>query len=279
MTGEDRPLHAQDQLLTRIDAAADRGLLGARRTVYGGVQSDSGSYGCAVAAGVVLGGIALALFLTGKGLFAVLPVGMLLLILVGLWYDSFTSKRNRGFQLDLYEHGLTAAVKDRVHAVRYDNTTVFQRTVRHTGTAGYTTYEYSLTDIDGEKLVLRGRSDGVAKKGYFAKPKEWGTAIQQAVTRAQLPMALATLDAGQSLDFGKLWLTREEVGSARESVQWSQIQEVRVVDGFIKVKIAGKWRSLGSTALTSPSVAGTPNFFVFLALADHLRGPGRGRSG
>ncbi|MFJ8706516.1 DUF6585 family protein [Streptomyces anulatus] len=270
VAGGDGRSHAQERFQTSIDEAADRGRLGKRSAAYPGAQSD-GFRGCAVAAAVVLGGLGLVLALTTEPIVAVLPGGLLAAVLVSLWFDQRTSKKNQGFRLDLYEYGLTAVVKGQVHAVRYDSTSVLQRSIRHTGATGYTEYWYTLTDIDERDIVLRGRSDGVVKKGQFARPGEWGTAIQQGVTQEQFPKALAAINSGESLSFGKLWVSREAVGSARDSAKWAQIEEVRVIDGYIKIKMAGKWRSLGATAVTTPVVSEMPNFFVFLALAEHLR--------
>ncbi|MEU3704663.1 hypothetical protein AB0E82_20540 [Streptomyces anulatus] len=56
-------------------------------------------------------------------------------------YGSRGPKRNQGFQLDLYEDGLTAALNNRVHTVPYDNSTVLQNNLRHTGMTGFTEYE------------------------------------------------------------------------------------------------------------------------------------------
>lgn len=275
MTGQDGRADGQDEFLTLIDGAAVRNRLGERRAVYPGTQSQAGSLGCAVTGVVVLGGLAAVLSLTEAAVLAVVPLGLLLLVPLGIWIERSTTKKNRGLRLDLHDHGLTAVVKGRVHAVRYESTSVLQNTVRHTGVGGYTSYAYTLTDVDGAKVVLRGRADRtgeVAEKGKFANPREWGPAVQEAVTRAQLPRAVVTLNSGGRLDFGRLWVTRDGVGSARESAQWHEIQEIKVFDGFVKLKVAGRWR-----ALTSAAVSTIPNFFVFLALAEHLRSTG-GRS-
>lgn len=52
-------------------------------------------------------------------------------------------------------------LKLRVHTVPYDSTTVLQNNLRHTGMTGFTEYEYTLNDIDGQKCaagpVGRGR--------------------------------------------------------------------------------------------------------------------------
>ncbi|WP_431677192.1 DUF6585 family protein [Kitasatospora sp. KL5] len=269
MTGQDSRTDDLGRLPTAVDEAAARAGLGARRAVYPGAQSQSGSVGCAAAAVVVLGGIALALSLTAAAAMAVLPLGLLLLCLIGIPLERSTARKNSGVRLDLYDRGLTAVVKGRVHAVRYESTSVLQNTVRHTGVGGYTSYEYTLTDVAGGKVVLRGRADGVgevAEPGKFTNPREWGPAVQDAVTRARLPAAIAALASDGRLEFGRLWLTRHEVGSARESARWHEIQEVKVFDGVIRLKVAGRWR-----ALTSAAVSTTPNVFVFLALAERLR--------
>ncbi|MER6400953.1 DUF6585 family protein [Kitasatospora sp. NPDC001603] len=269
MTGQDGLADGRSELLTLIDEAAVRNRLGDRVAVYPGTRSQAGSLGCAVTGAVVFGGLALVLSLTEAAALAVIPLGLLLLVPLGIWKERSTTAKNQGVRLDLHERGLTAVVKGRVHAVRYESTSVLQNTVRHTGVGGYTSYEYTLTDVDGAKVVLRGRADGageVAEKGRFSNPREWGPALQQAVTRAQLPGAVAALDSGGRLEFGRLWLTVDAVGSARESAQWQEIQEIKVFDGFVKLRVAGRWR-----ALTHAAVSTIPNFFVFLALAEHLR--------
>ncbi|MFJ9953487.1 DUF6585 family protein [Kitasatospora sp. NPDC091207] len=272
MTGQDGRTDGQEQFLTLIDEAALRNRLGERRAVHPGTQSRASSLGCAVTGAVVFGGLALVLSLTAAAVLAVIPLGLLLLVPLGIWIERSTTKQNRGVRLDLYDHGLTAVVKGRVHTVRYDQTSVLQNTVRHTGVGGYTAYAYTLTDVAGAKVVLRGRADRtgeVAEKGKFANPREWGPAVQQEVTRAQLPRAVATLNSGGRLEFGRLWVTRDGLGSARESAQWHEIQEIKVFSGFVKIRVAGRWR-----ALTSAAVSTIPNFFVFLALAEHLRQSG-----
>ncbi|MFE3380214.1 hypothetical protein ACFXMP_30305, partial [Streptomyces anulatus] len=105
MTGGDGRSHAQERFRTSIDEAAERGRLGKRSAAYPGAQSD-GFRGCAVAAVVVLGGLGLVLALTTEPIVAVLPGGLLVAVLISLWFDQRTSKKNQGFRLDLYEHGL-----------------------------------------------------------------------------------------------------------------------------------------------------------------------------
>jgi hypothetical protein len=82
-------------------------------------------------------------------------------------------------RLDLYEYGLTAAAQGRIQVVRYDTTSVFQRR------AGYT-----LTDVHGKQVSFRD-------------VQHWGPEALRGVTDAQLPRALAALDNGERVAFGR----------------------------------------------------------------------------
>ncbi|WP_433195554.1 DUF6585 family protein [Nocardia sp. CA-107356] len=190
------------------------------------------------------------------GVFAVMFSARLLWDLGRLWHFE---KRNRGSRLELYQHGLTVAFRGEVRVCRYDMTSVLQNIVRHTeyGSTTHISYAYTCVDITGAKVIVRSG---------FERSNEWGPAIQRAVTDAQLPRAAAALDAGQRLDFGDIWMTADLVGSGGKSMPWSRIEETRVRDGLVGLRVAGQWRALTTTPLRY-----VPNFFVFLALAEDLR--------
>lgn len=94
------------------------------------------------------------------------------------------------------------------------------------------------------------------------------------MTNAQLPKAVTALQNGQRLSFGPIWLTATEVGSGEKSVPWAQIEEISIKEGWVQLKVAGRWRSLSTTAVSSIA-----NFFVFHSLAEHLRRAHAGQSG
>ncbi len=148
--------------------------------------------------------------------------------LVGRW----ATRRYRGARLDRYEHGLTAAISGRIQVVRYDTTSVFQRR------AGCT-----LTDVRGKRVSFRD-------------VQHWGPEILRGVTRTQLPGALAALDRGDRIAFGRLRLSRERLGS----VPWARIQRIEILNGSVTLVIDGTWHRPGTP------VAEIPNFSVFLAL-------------
>ncbi|WP_051467318.1 DUF6585 family protein [Actinomadura oligospora] len=244
----------------QIGDHAARADLGAHRAAYPSIADAQARHAnrMGVTAIVLLVLIVLC-FATGyPPLAIILGVPFLIFAFAYLRFSSMAG-RNDGARLDLFERGLTSAFGGAVRTVRYADTDVLQNIVRYTryGQTTRITYAYTLTDTSGEKVTL---------SGGFAQPEQWGPAIQQAVTDAQLPKAVMRLRAGERLDFGPLWLTPSEVGSGAKSVSWSEVDEVKVSNGIVSLRVTGKWLSLSTT-----SVSSIPNFFVFLAVADHLR--------
>ncbi|MBO2445605.1 hypothetical protein J4573_00730 [Actinomadura barringtoniae] len=169
-------------------------------------------------------------------------------------------RRRANSELHLYDQGLVVVLNgDLVRAFRWDTVTVLQEIVRHhrNGVHMYTTYAYTMSDANGPDMIL---------KGGFPRPDEWGPAIQDAVTRAQLPNAITALREGRTLSFGDIQLAHDAVTARGKSVPWSQIDETRVKDGQVSLKVAGKWRSL-----TTTPVSRIPNFLIFYAVAEELR--------
>ncbi|MFE9906158.1 DUF6585 family protein [Streptomyces achromogenes] len=172
--------------------------------------------------------------------------------------DGGPARSRPGARLDLYEHGVTAAVGRRIHAVRFDTTVVRRCTVLTSrGVSG----ALVLVDVHGERVVLR--------RGDFARPQEWWSAICGAVVAAQTPRALAALRQGARLDFGSLWVTADAVGSGRTSLRWSEVRRIEVRNGFVAIRADGR-RLLWATG-----ASGIPNLCVLRSLAEHLARAGR----
>lgn len=249
-----------DALARDIHELAGREGLGGHQAAYPSIAPAQRRHlGRVRIATVVLAVLAVISVATGYPGLVILLGGPLVMCLIALVRYGRAADRNEGSRLDLYERGLTIAHRGHVRAVRYADTDVLQDIIRHTynGMTTRISYAYTVTDTTGERVILRGG---------FADPQEWGPAIQRAVTVARFPQALARLDAGQRLDFGPLWMTASEIGSGGKSVPWQQVEEIAVKDGYVKVRVAGRWSSL-----TMTSVRLIPNFFVFRALADRFR--------
>ncbi|WP_234430514.1 hypothetical protein [Streptomyces sp. NRRL F-4489] len=191
-------------------------------------------------------------------------------------------------RLDLYEHGLTVAVKGRIHIVRYATTSVFRHRARPrraplagpTAPAGTAVpcaaapaVVHTLTDVERKRLVLYGGPvDGDPEDGGPADggARAWERELERAVVRAQLPGALAALDRGERVVFGDVWMTRERVGSgAGCGTPWAQVQGIGGKDGFLVLTgVSGRQYRLG------PVMPRIPNVFLFRTLAEHCRREG-----
>jgi hypothetical protein len=171
-----------------------------------------------------------------------------------------------GRELRFYEHGLiNIGVGQAGPAViRWDEASVLQDVTRHlrNGSHTHTTYLYKLSSPDGTQTAVSGIIGGV---GGMERPEEWGNAIQSAVTSAQLPRAAAALGRGETVAFGDITVGRDGISAQGKYVGWDQLQEIRVKDGYVSLKVAGRWRSLSTTAVSS-----IPNYFVFHALAERM---------
>ncbi|TJZ54649.1 hypothetical protein FCH28_13100 [Streptomyces piniterrae] len=236
----------EELLLARISAAAGREHIGRRRATYVGAAHTPRT--------------------------DAVPVRWLRCLLAFARYGrSSATRTGANARLDLYEHGLTVAVGGRIHVVRYDTTSVFQKGTRqhpHDSVARpphhshlRTTRAYVLTDVEGQRVVLLGRSED-------SGTEEWVPAIQRAVTRAQLPRALAALERGERLSFGDVWLTQEQVGSGVMSARWPQVRQIDVDKEAIRLHTDGNWHTL------MPTTSTVPNLFLFCALVERLRADG-----
>ncbi|MFI6472727.1 DUF6585 family protein [Streptomyces sp. NPDC050516] len=263
MSGDSAPYQGhldRDGVVQQVGAAAAREGLGAHRAAYPSIAQAQRQHVKRVQiAAAVLAVLVVICLATGYVPLAFVVGLPLLMCLYAIMKYSSAANRNEGSRLDLFEHGLTSVHRGAVRVVRYADTTVLQNNVRHTqyGQTTRISYAYTVTDTTGTQVTLR--------EGY-AQPHEWGPAIQQAVTQAQLPQAVAELNAGRRLEFGPLWLTPTEIGSGDKSTPWPQVEEVAVKDGYVRIRVAGRWSALSMTA-----VSRIPNFLVFHALADHLR--------
>ncbi|GAA2686233.1 DUF6585 family protein [Streptomyces lunalinharesii] len=174
---------------------------------------------------------------------------------------STASRASPNARLDLYEHGATVALNGRIHVVRYDTTSMFRHRTRSRGSApSGGSVRHTLTDVDFRYLVLRGGPDG-------GDPLPWEAELQRAVTRAQLPGALAALRRGERLSFGDVWLTGEQIGSGGRRTPWSRVQRIGVQEGVLVVTTGGAEHRCGP-------VSRIPNPFVFWALVERHRTDG-----
>jgi hypothetical protein len=206
-------------------------------------------------------------------------VGLLLSwLLIGLWllWEIFRSpnlsKSRAARRIYLCERGFVLVERPEDPQVyQWDAIdTVFQQIVntRYSGVDAGTKYLYTVTRRDGAVAKLTLFWDGGA---------ELGAHVNERVSAALLPGAVAAIRRGQGVQFGDMTLTMGGITGQRGSVAWADVSGIRMVSGYVQVKVHGKVRSLSSTP-----AANLPNLPLFLTLTNRLRqagqtGPAAGR--
>ncbi|MFE2248563.1 DUF6585 family protein [Streptomyces lavendulae] len=194
-------------------------------------------------------------------------LGLLVFVLPGLFFvwrllqtPNFNSKQ-AAKRIHCFDHGLIVSDRDRPVAFRWDSASVLQQITRRYANGVYvgTSYLYTLFKPDGSTIELTG---------FYADPEVWGAAIQHEITRAQLPRALDLVGRGETVRFGDVAVNAHGMATAkRGSLPWSAVERVEVKNGVVFVGRSGKLLAWSNTPVHK-----VPNFFVFLAVVDRLRG-------
>lgn len=201
-------------------------------------------------------------------LFAHVFLGLMFLVLVvGLYvfYLMFQTpnfnKRQAARCLHFFEKGLIIADADGpVHSFRWDTLTALQSIIDHriNGIHVRTSYEYRLFKPDGSQVKLTE---------FYENPEQWGVAIQQEITEAQVPATLVGLQAGLEYRFGPITLNAQGITKGRKSIEWSAVQGIKIAVGYIHIQRAGKWMNWSGQPIKK-----IPNAFVFISVVQHLAG-------
>jgi hypothetical protein len=128
---------------------------------------------------------------------------------------------------------------------------------RQNGIKLKTIYRYTVQQRDGQKIVLTDTLEDIEKLG---------STIQKEVTQRLLSQAHDALNAGQTLDFGKVGVSRSGIIISKKTTPWNHIKNVDVNDGFIAISRDGK--PLNWVA----KVGDIPNVYVFLTLVNQALG-------
>ncbi|MEU1618553.1 DUF6585 family protein [Streptomyces sp. NPDC005722] len=194
-------------------------------------------------------------------------VGLACFVLPGLWFLHHAlrtpnfSRKAAARRLHFYEFGLVEIDHAGVPAAfRWDSMTVLQEITE--------SYVNGIHVATGYRYTLH-KGDGTVRKilNFYAEPERWGPFIQQEVAGFQLPGMLRMLAEGGTLTFGDIAVNRTGVATPRRgAVTWQEIEGVRVSDGVLVLKKAGK-----SLSWSSKKVKDIPNFLLFLSLVDELR--------
>ena len=196
----------------------------------------------------MIGGISAALSGGGDSvLFLIL--GLIYVLPGGLWFISTVRKRD--LRVLVLSDGLSYTRHGRTEIIRWDEVAAVWQAitrVQHT----FTVRSCKAQLDDGRKYTfnnaLRNVTDLIAT-------------IQREATPRILARASDAYDAGETIPFGKLGVSKAGLSRGNRTLPWDQVKRVTVDKGVITVRKQGsllKW--------TSVPVAETPNFFVFASL-------------
>jgi hypothetical protein len=120
-----------------------------------------------------------------------------------------------------------------------------------------TNYRYTIRHRDGQKIVLTDTLENIEKLGRI---------IQKEVTQRLLAQAHDALNAGKTVDFGKVGVSKSGIIFGKKTTPWKQIKKVDASDGFIAISRHGtplKWVA---------KMGNIPNVYVFLTLVNQALG-------
>lgn len=135
-----------------------------------------------------------------------------------------------------------------------------------------TQFNYKVTRDDGAVMELKGsyvspnRSSRADPESYGARFNKFGDFVAQRVSSMKLPGARGALARGETLTFGLIKINADGVVFKSGVVAWSQIREVQLRDGDLRIFQIDK-----RLALTGGPVSTIPNLPLFLTLVDEAR--------
>jgi hypothetical protein len=211
---------------------------------------------------IILGliGLAVTVFLIWRDVPA-LPMcgGFSLVVLLGGLWSVWTQQREKSLVVRLYQEGLVYVRDEKTQTVRWAEISQVHLATYYNRKLRMTSYNFKLQTTHGSTLAFNFNDQAINNLAQLSET------IQRKVTARLLPEAIAAVQAGQSLTFGRLTVSQAGLGEGRRSLAWPEVASVQLEQGFIVIRQRsqrGDWARI--------AVAGTPNIFVFTGVVDYL---------
>ncbi|MFE6922939.1 DUF6585 family protein [Nocardia sp. NPDC057663] len=190
-------------------------------------------------------------------------------------YQRWVFTRNNTARLYVYEAGLAFTGEHMPVAFAWRSTSVWN--YRETINGGLSADRWILVGPNRRAFSIgRGahirtpRLDGqrvtdIRRGAPFVFEGVWGPVMQEGITRAQLPDALAALQRGETLDFDKIAISATELRVDSASLKWSELNTVSAAYGMLHFpNTAGK-------RMPTPTPDRVRNLGLVLTLIEALR--------
>ncbi len=182
-----------------------------------------------------------------------------LFIGVGIW-TLRSQKQEQELAFFTFQDGLVYAHHGQTDIIRWDAITEVYLYIYANRKARRTRYEYKLCGADGS----------VIKFNYYdhvvSGMKQMSDMIQQDVTRRQLPKMAAAYDAGQSISFGPLSVSKDGLGKGNKMLPWPEVEDVQMSRGYITIRKRNK-----RSGWAEVPVGKVSNISAFLALTEQIK--------
>ncbi|GHO82692.1 hypothetical protein KSZ_06980 [Dictyobacter formicarum] len=187
-------------------------------------------------------------------------IGLLALLALSA-YSIYYLVVNFNLKAYVFSEGLVRAKGSHVDVMCWEHVeAVWERIVKHRYRGIitiYTSYNYTVRRNDGAQFKF---------PSALKSNKLLGEAIQQEVTRRQLPKAIAAYDSGSPVNFGTLTVSMQGISKAGVLIPWNQFGQANFRRGWLLIRKQG---DLLASIRTRASTI--PNLQVFLQLVEHGR--------
>ncbi len=160
----------------------------------------------------------------------------------------------------LYEKGFVLRTRRGLETWAWNEIAAFTAAIiRHYTNGIYTgtTHTYALLNKQGRRLVLSDVFKDVEKLAAF---------LEQAITPLLYERAAAQYNSGQTVVFGPVAVSKAGIQVGKKVYPWSEVSEVSIHQGILKVsKKGGGWFSGASAAVST-----IPNLRVLLSILNQV---------
>jgi len=179
-------------------------------------------------------------------------------------HSLFRLIRNRKQCVLVFTDGFVRIGHNQQRACRWDQVEgVWQDVTKHYHNGIYTgtTYIYTVRTRGGDTIKFHSDYDRLKNIDKL------GQTLQRESSRRLFPRYLETFNAGGTVHFGSLSVSREGLSNGKELLPWDEVTGVKISQGVLTVGKKGKWLNWSTVPVSQ-----IPNFHLLTVLVDQIVG-------